>query len=90
MKEGKHWLYRPENIRKLWLWGFGILALSVIVQVVFTVHGHFGFDGWFAFNAVYGFFTCAVMVLFSKLLGVFVKRPDAYYQDDGGSEGDER
>lgn len=82
MNERRHWLYRPENIRKLWYWGIGILAASVLAQLVFEVHGHFGFDDWFGFNAVYGFLTCTGMVLFAKLLGFFVKRDDSYYQDD--------
>lgn len=89
MNDRRHWLYRPENIRKLWHWGIGILALSVLVQLVFEVHGHFGFDGWFGFNAVYGFLTCTGMVLFAKLLGVFVKRDDSYYQDRDGEEAGE-
>jgi hypothetical protein len=85
----RHWLYRPENIRKLWRWGFGILAASVLAQLVFEVHGYFGLDGWFGFNAVYGFLACMAMVLFAKLLGIFVNRDDAYYRDvadDGRGE----
>lgn len=81
MNDQRHWLYRPENIRKLWRWGFGILAASVVAQLVFEVYGHFGFDGWFGFNAVYGFLTCAGMVVFAKLLGFLVKRDDTYYQE---------
>lgn len=88
MRDRRHWLYRPENIRKLWFWGLGILALSVLAQLVFAVHGHFGFDGWFGFNAAYGFLGCMAMVLFARLLGVFVKRPDTYYQDPPADEGD--
>jgi len=86
MNDRRHWLYRPENIPKLWRWGFGLLAASVLVQLVFEVHGHFGFDDWFGFSAVYGLLTCTGMVLFAKLLGVFVKRDDNYYQD-GRDEG---
>lgn len=87
MNDKRHWLYRPENIRKLWRWGFGILAASVLVQLIFHVHGHFSLDDWFGFNAVYGFLTCAAMVLFAKLLGFFVKRDDTYYHDAGSESG---
>ncbi len=76
------WLYRPGNRRKLW-WGAGvILALTVIAQFFWPVHGHFGFDGWFSFNAVYGFVSCAAMVILAKWLGYLVKRPEDYYDDD--------
>ena len=81
MNEQKHWLSRPETIRKLW-WIFGvILALTVLAQIAVSVHGHFGVDGWFGFNAVYGFVTCVLMVVFAKLLGFILKRPDDYYDE---------
>ena len=76
----KSWLYRPENHKKLW-WGL-ILAATVVVQLFVSVHGHFGFDGWFGFSAAFGFLSCALMVVFAKLLGYLLKRPDNYYDDD--------
>lgn len=78
----KSWLYRAENHKKLW-WSFGlILAATVVVQLFISVHGHFGFDGWFGFSAAFGFLSCALMVVFAKLLGYLLKRPDNYYDDD--------
>ena len=78
----KSWLYRPENHKKLW-WAFGlILTATVVVQLFVSVHGHFGFDGWFGFSAAFGFVSCALMVVFAKLLGYLLKRPDNYYDDD--------
>ena len=35
----------------------------------------------FGFFAAFGFFACLAMVLFAKFLGVFLKRPDSYYDD---------
>ena len=32
------------------------------------------------FNAVYGFLSCVAMVLFARVLGWLVKRPDDYYE----------
>lgn len=78
----QHWLYRRENRKKLW-WAFGsVLAATVMVQVAVHVHGHFGFDGWFGFNALYGFLACAAMVVFARVLGFLLKRPEDYYQRD--------
>ncbi len=76
------WLYRSKNRRKLW-WGGGIvLALTVLAQLFWPVHGHFGFDAWVAFNAVYGFVSCAIMVVVARWLGRFVKRSEDYYDND--------
>lgn len=78
----KHWLVRPKNIRRLW-WIFAvILALTVLAQAFVHVHAYFGVDGWFGFSAAYGFLTCVAMVIFAKLLGMLLKRPENYYDKD--------
>lgn len=77
----QHWLTRPETIKKLWIGGCGILALTVLAQLIFHIHAHFEFEGWFAFNAIFGFLSCVAMVLFAKVLGTLLKRKDSYYDD---------
>ncbi|WP_282111239.1 hypothetical protein [Shewanella algicola] len=76
-----HWLVRPSTIRKLWIGFSVVLTLVVLAQTVIYVKGYFGFDGWFGFGAVYGFVSCLVMVLIAKLLGLFLKRPQGYYDE---------
>jgi hypothetical protein len=77
-----HWLDRPKNIRLLIAVGLAALALSVLAGLFYEDHPHFGVDGWFGFYAWYGFLTCVAMVLGAKLLGLWVKRPDDYYDDE--------
>lgn len=78
----RSWLYRPENRKKLW-WGFAlVLVATVLAQLAYPLHGHFGFDEWFGFNALFGFASCAAMVVLAKALGFLLKRPDTYYDDD--------
>ena len=74
------WLARPSTIRLLWQVFAVILALSVGVQLLFPVKGYFGLDGWLGFGAVFGFLSCLAMVLFAKLLGKFLKRPENHYR----------
>jgi hypothetical protein len=81
MTEKQHWLTRPETIRKLWIAGWAVLALTVLAQAAIGIYGKFPFEAWFGFNAVYGFLTCAAMVLFAKVLGGMIKRRDTYYDD---------
>lgn len=82
LKDGQpHWLVRPKTIRLLWL-GFAIiLAMTVAAQLFVHVHDYFTVDGWFAFYAIFGFVSCLGMVVFAKVLGWFLKRPDTYYDD---------
>ena len=75
-----HWLMRQKNIRKLWFGFMTILAASLIAGLFVHQHEYFGIEHSFGFFAWYGFITCVGMVLFAKLLGVFLKRSENYYQ----------
>jgi len=75
----QHPLERPETIRKLWRAGLALLALTLAAEFLYEGHPHFGVDGLFGFNAAYGFLACVAMGLFAKLLGVFLKRDEDYY-----------
>ncbi len=79
MTKRKHWLSRPQTIRRLWIVFIGILTLTVAADFLVDVHGHFGIDATLAFNAWYGFVTCVAMIVFAKTLGIFLKRKDTYY-----------
>lgn len=74
-----HWLVRPATIRLLWVLFALILAATIIADLFVVHHPHFGLEGTIGFGAWYGFLACVVLVLFSKLLGVFLKRQDDYY-----------
>lgn len=80
------WLVRPDSVRLLWKIFWGVLALTVIAQLVIKVKGYFGVDSWFGFGAAYGFLSCLLMVLFAKALGYVLKRDENYYraEDDDG------
>ncbi len=79
--QGDHWLARPSSIRLMWWIFSGVLALTVLAQLVIKVKGYFGVDGWFGFGAAFGFVSCVAMVLVAKALGVVLKRDDTYYLD---------
>ena len=76
-----HWLVRPSTIRLLWRLLIGVLVVLVALQLVIKIKGYFLVDGWFGFGAAFGFFSCLVMVLAAKGLGVFLKRPEDYYAE---------
>ena len=79
--EDDHWLARPKTIRKLWIALIAVLALLLAAGAVFPSHAYFGLDGAFGFGAWFGFGTCIVLVFGSKAIGIFLKRPDTYYDD---------
>lgn len=77
--DSAHWLVRPRTIRRLWLAGIAVLGATVLAELVFPLRGSFGFDDWLGFAAVFGFFSCVVMVFFAKALGLLLKRPEDHY-----------
>lgn len=79
--EPDHWLVQRTTIRRLWIGFLCVLALTVLVELAVEHHAKFAGVGWLGFNAVYGFVSCVVLVVFAKVLGAFLKRPDAYYDD---------
>jgi hypothetical protein len=81
----------PKTIRKLWLAFYAVLGLLLLLdpRLLELVHvlehdphhaAHFIVDGWPGFYAVFGFTTCWLMVMGSKLvIGKILMRPDTYY-----------
>lgn len=82
----KHWLYRPEN--RIKIWGFQILLLLLALLPEFFIHRHAYFeslgitiDASWGFFAWYGFVTCLAMVVAAKVIGIFLKRGENYYDE---------
>ena len=76
----RHWLARPETIRKVWVLFTAVLAATVLAELFVEHDAEFGIEGTFAFNAWYGLIACAALILAAKLLGFLLKRPDNYYE----------
>lgn len=77
----EHWLRRPSSIRLMWRGGIALLAGVALLDLVVKPYGYFGIDGTFGFYSWYGLLTCVAMVVIAKGLGIFLKRPDDYYDD---------
>lgn len=75
---------RPQVRKGLWVCLYAACALSVVLEVLVHRHGHFHIDESFAFYALLGFLSCAIMILAAKGLGFILKAREDYY-DDGPS-----
>ena len=81
----QHWILKKENIKKLWVCSIVLLVSLVLVQLIFPIKGHFEVESWIGFGAWFGFIACILMILFSKILGFVVKKPEDYYAKDKGN-----
>lgn len=75
----QHWLYRPKTIKVLWGSGIAMLAILVVADLFLHPHPYFGIDGIFGFYAWFAFLSCCGFVVVAKVLGIFLKRKDSYY-----------
>ncbi|MEO8079347.1 MAG: hypothetical protein ABI641_02380 [Caldimonas sp.] len=77
----RSWLDDPANIKWLWLGFVVVLALTVVAEMVVTLHPHFEIESLFAFHAWFGFGACIVMIVAAKALALLLKRDDTYYDE---------
>ncbi len=77
-------LIRPVIVRALAVVALAAMAVLLGIDVVHGHTGHFGFDGFVGFYMFFGLLSGLVIIGVAKGLGVFVSRPDTYYDD--GSE----
>ena len=78
----QHWILKKENIKKLWVCSIVVLVSLILIQIIFPINGHFEVESWIGFGAWFGFIACILMILFSKILGLVVKKPEDYYEKD--------
>lgn len=65
---------------------YGCLAVLAVTEAIaprflYPDHAHFAFEDWPAFGSIYGFLSCVVIILVSKLLGkLWLMRSESYYE----------
>ena len=93
--EPKRWLDHPENVKKFLNVFFGICGLLVLIDLVFSLgwqkHAAFhdgmgglgeGPETWPGFYAIYGFISCAALILISKAMRGTKERPILMRDED--------
>ncbi len=70
---------KKKNIRLLWRGLMAVLAILVGLDFLIEKHAAFTWSMTPGFYAAYGFISCVAIVLFSNLLGKWLKRKEGYY-----------
>ena len=82
-RETKDEARRTTPLRPFVVAGSGLLAVSLLIDLVVGLDGAFGFDGRTGFYAVFGFVAGLAVIGLAKAIGALLKRPVSYYGDDG-------
>ena len=77
--EKKYWLDNPRNINII-VWILYIICfLLFITDFFYEKKIHFDFENWLGFFAWYGGGMCVLLVLAAKVMRIFLKRDEDYY-----------
>ena len=74
----------PATIQRRRRAGAAFLVLLVALQFTITPHPAFTLDGYFWFYPLLGLLSCMGLVLFTRMLGRILKRPEEYWEDKDG------
>jgi hypothetical protein len=75
----------PVRFRRLKLWFYAGLAALALAEAAapflfYADHAHFPFEDLPAWGSLYGFISCVVIIVVSKVLGkLWLSRPENYY-----------
>lgn len=80
--ERQYWLDRPANVTKIYYGLIALCAISVLADLFYEKHVHYGVEKIIGAYGIYGFVGCVALVLGAKEMRKLVKRDEKYYGDD--------
>lgn len=70
-----------QQIRRAWTLFAIVLITTLIVEFFIPSKTPFESSKWWSFGALFGFFSCFIMVVVAKILGYVLKKPENYYAE---------
>ena len=75
------WFDRSSSKRLLWRILWCVCILSFIAEFFVHRHPHWSFDKWKGYYGAFGFVSCAGAIGVAKLLGIWLKVKEDYYDE---------
>ncbi|MCG8615026.1 MAG: hypothetical protein MI802_02310 [Desulfobacterales bacterium] len=69
----------PKNVKRLLVGFYGSLVVLLIAEFFIHPHPAFYFETIKGFSAVYGFFSCVLLIFLAKILRLIVMKKENYY-----------
>ena len=80
MKDKHAFFDRKTVIKQLKICFYVTLIIIVIPDLFIEKYPHYGWENLFGAYALYGFFSCVLIVIVSKFLGkLWLQKPENYY-----------
>jgi hypothetical protein len=75
----RYWLDDPKHVTAVYRALIAVCLVLGAVDLFFVKRGHFAWEGWIGFYAIYGFVCCVALVLVAKQLRKVLMRREDYY-----------
>lgn len=69
----------PRNVKRFLLLFYSCLLALLLVDPFIDKHGYLEWENMPAFFAAYGFVSCVLLIFIAKILRMWVKRDENYY-----------
>ncbi len=79
------WLDRPGGAKAVRYTLFILCALLIVADFVFYKKGYLPIEEFPIFYALFGFFSCAALLICSVVMRVILERPRDYYAPTDGA-----
>ena len=79
MENKKGWFDDPAHVKLFLKIFFSSLVVLLILDFFISKHPYFYWEDAPDFFAAYGFISCVLLVLVAKVLRLFIKRDEDYY-----------
>lgn len=81
-RERSYWLDEPRNVTKIYYGLIALCTISVLADLFYEKHVHYGVEKVIGAYGIYGFVGCVALVLGAKELRKLLKRDENYYGDN--------
>ena len=79
MKREQKIFGKPENPRRFLRLFYASLGALLVIDFFIPKHETFWWEGAPDFFAAFGFFSCVLLIFVAKILRIFIKRDENYY-----------
>ena len=69
----------PKNVKRLLTFFYASLVVLLIADFFIHKHADFPWEEAPEFFAVYGYVSCVLLIFIAKLMRIFIKRDENYY-----------
>lgn len=73
------WVEKPGGVNKIVYTLYAVCAALFVADFLYHKHSYLAIEDFPGFYALWGFFICVALVVFAKVMRMFLSRSEDYY-----------